>query len=170
MFLCSIMGVWENISLLAKRHRGVCKRERRDGVWQQQWIIYDTTDWPHAAPLLHLLFFPNCSHRKLLLCCCFCSKPLTIHATDFKQTSKQTSIWNLWSTARLFHILLPPLPSFFCSQQDVQCSRIFYNIRMCLHAVLVTSPHWRLKSSWAEPISVQIFPLKLKLFVLHIYK
>lgn len=77
--------------------------------------------------------------QKNSLCAAFfVQKCMTIHGIDFKQTSKQTNVWNLWSRVHLFHILLECL---FCSQPDIHCSS-----RTCLHAVLVSFPPRRLES------------------------
>lgn len=119
---CGISGVWKNLSLLERL------KEERDGAGQQQWIIYDGREWPHAAIVLLLLFYPNSSYTKQHFCRFDCSQ-------NRFQAAKQTS-------DEAVCICFTFCRCFVCSGPDMQCSRISY-IRTRLHAAPVTSRKWR---------------------------
>lgn len=129
MFWIEILAESYKLQLWARSREGHVKETGGETRWNSS---NDGTNWPHDSPLLLILFYSYSSCRKPSLCCSFVPKPLSVVTVDFKQTSKQTIEWNLWSTAHLFHILVC-LVFLTCS--------IMY-----LHAVLVSSPQWRLKS------------------------
>lgn len=117
----SASRVWKIISLLA-RLREDCVRQERDGVGQQQWIIYDSTDWPHAASVLLLLFYPNSSYRKQLLCLCFFVQKHFDYSWISFQADKQTI---KWEEEFMKCVRFTFSYCFLCSRHDIQWSKMF---------------------------------------------